>query len=156
MHFKGPLSDFTAQDLSEYPLLRYSAQEWEFHFRRSGDLNHDDLVIPMVRKFFLTKDYSFVNWLVVPFHPHYGNHQHMEERLNDGGELGLEGRLYHASRLGLVDICQLLLEQGMRADPSTKSTTGFVKSLSTPLQVAAYRGNEAVVRLLLDHGANIN
>lgn len=80
----------------------------------------------------------------------------MEERVDDGEDFKSESRLYHASRLGLLDICKTLLEQGTSPDPPTKSTTGMVKSLSTPLQVAAYKGYEDVFRSLLDHGANVN
>ena len=156
MHFKEPLNESTALYLSEYPLLRYSAQEWEYHVIRSGDLDHGYRMSPVLKEFFLSKDSSFSNWLDGPFRSYYGNFQQMEERADDGEDLRMEGRLYHASRLGLSDVCKILLEQGVKADHPTKSTTGLVRSLSTPLQIAARKGNEAVVRLLLDHGANVN
>ena len=156
MHFKDPLNESTALYLSEYPLLRYSAQAWEFHVTRSADLNHDYRMSSVLKEFFLSQDYSFVNWLDGLFSPYYGNFQEMEEKADDGQDLRLEGRLYHASRLGLHDICKILLEQGAKADPPTKSATGLVKNLSTPLQIAAHKGHEPVVRLLLDHGANFN
>ena len=156
MHFKEPLNESTALSLSEYPLLRYSAQEWEYHVIRSGDLDHGYRMSPILKEFFLSKDSSFSNWLDGPFRSYYGNFQQMEERADGGSDLRMEGRLYHASRLGLLDVCKTLLEQGVKADPPTKSTTGLVRSLSTPLQIAAHKGNEAVVRLLLDHGANVN
>ena len=156
MHFKEPLNESTALYLSEYPLLRYSAQEWEYHVTRSGDLCHDHRMSPILKDFFLSKDSSFSNWLDGPFSSYYGNFQQMEERADHGEDLRMEGRLYHASRLGLVDVCKILLEQGVKADPPTKSATGLVRSLSTPLQIAAHKGNEAVVRLLLDHGANVD
>ena len=156
MHFKQSLSDSTAEELSEYPLLRYSAQEWEHHVTDSGVLSRDTRINSVLKEFFLAQNFSFANWLVVPFGPYYGKLQHMEERLDDGEAFKSEGRLYHASRLGLLDICKALLDQGTSPDPPTKSTTGMVKALSTPLQVAAYKGYEDVVRLLLDHGANVN
>ena len=156
LHFKEPLNDSTALYLSEYPLLRYSAQEWEFHVIRSRDLSHDHQMNSVLNEFFLTQNFSFANWLDGPFGPYYGNFQQIEERVVDGGDLRLEGRLYHASRLGLLDVCKLLLEQGVSVDPPNNSTTGLVRSLSTPFQIAAHQGNEAVVRLLLDHGANVN
>ncbi len=156
MHFKDPLSDSTIGDLSKYPLLRYSAQEWESHLTNSRDLSRDALFNSFLKEFFLAKDFSFNNWLVMPFSPYHSNVQREEKNNGEGEDLNLEGRLYHASRLGLLDICKNLLEQGVSADPLTKSNTGLVKSLSTPLQIAAYKGYEAVVRLLLDHRADVN
>lgn len=156
MHFEKPLSDSTAEYLCRYPLLRYCAQEWEFHIAGSADLKRDASFKSVLNQFFLAQNASFANWLDVPFGPFHGDIQYLEETEDDGGDLRLEARLYHASRLGLVDICEVLLEQGVRADPPTQSTTGLVKALSTPLQIAAHKGHETTVRLLLDHGANIN
>ena len=156
MHFKEPLNESTALYLSEYPLLRYSAQEWEYHVIRSGDLDHGHRMSPVLKDFFLCKDSAFSNWLDGPFSSYHGSFQQMEGRADDDEELSMEGRLYHASRLGLQDVCKILLEQGVKADPPTRSTTGLVRSLSTPLQIASHKGNEAVVRLLIDQGANVN
>ena len=93
LHFKEPLNDSTALYLSEYPLLRYSAQEWEFHVTRSRDLSHDHQMNSVLKEFFLTQNFSFANWLDGPFGPYYGIFQRIEERIVDGGDLRLEGRL---------------------------------------------------------------
>ena len=156
MHLMKPPNEFTANCLSEYPLLRYSAQEWESHLKESGGLIPGTLLDHTLKKFFLASDFTFNNWLVMSFDSYPGSVQRIEEKVDDVLDLNLEGRLYHASRLGLHDICKVLLRQGVSADPPTKSNTGFVKNLSTPLQIAAFNGYEAIVRLLLDHGANIN
>lgn len=156
MHFKEPSNDSTDQYLSEYPLLRYSAQEWEFHVTRSGDVNHDHRMAFMLKEFFLSQDHSFANWLDGRFGPYSGDLDQTEEGADGDGNLRLEGRLYCASKLGLLDICKTLLERGVKVDPSPKSMTGLVKSLSTPLQISAYMGHDAIVRLLLDHDANVN
>lgn len=156
MHFKEPSNNSTELYLSEYPLLRYSAQEWEFHVTRSGDVNLDHHMTSVLKEFFLSQDHAFTNWLDGQFGPYSGDFHQMEEGADGGGNLRFEGRLYHASKLGLLDICKILLERGVKTDPSTKSTTGLVKDLSTPLQISAYMGHEAIVRLLLDHNANVN
>ena len=156
MHFKQPLGDATAGYLSEYPLLRYSAQQWESHVANSGDSSSDGRITSVLKEFFLTQNYCFPNWLLLPFGSVHGTYQYMEGGVDDGGHFKFGERLFHASRLGLVEICRILLEQRISADPPTMSKNGPVKSLSTPLQIAAYKGHEALVRLLLDHGAKVN
>ena len=155
MHFKQPFSDaeFEFEYLSEYPLLRYSAQHWESHVARSGDLTSDIRTTSVLKGFFLTQDYCFANWLDLGIGRSY---HYMEGVVDEGEHLKLGERLFHASRLGLLDICKIFLEQGTGADPPTMSNIGLVKSLSTPLQIAAYKGHDAVIRLLLDYGAKVN
>ena len=156
MHFKQPLGDATAEYLSAYPLLRYSAQQWESHVANSGDSSNDSRITSVLKEFFLTQNFCFPNWLMLPFGSVHGTYQHMEGAVDEGGHLKFGERLFHASRLGLLEICKSLLDQRISADPPTMSKNGPVKSLSTPLQIAAYKGHEALVRLLLDHGAKVN
>jgi ankyrin repeat protein len=58
--------------------------------------------------------------------------------------------LYYASCLGLFDICQDILG---RAPEATNAPGGFC---GNALQVASVEGNEAIVRLLLEKGAEVN
>ena len=55
--------------------------------------------------------------------------------------------LYLASRNGYIDICNYLLQKGAKLNET--QNTG-----STPLHGASYYGNELVVQLLLQYGAN--
>ena len=156
MHFKQPFSDAEFEYLSEYPLLRYSAQQWESHVASSGDLISDIRTTSVLKGFFLTQNYCFANWLNLPIGLIRGNYHYMEGVVDEGEHLKLGERLFHASRLGLLDICKIFLEQATGADPPAMSNNGLVKSLSTPLQIATYKGHDAVVRLLLDYGAKVN
>ena len=156
LHFKQPLGDATAEYLSEFPLLRYSAQQWESHVASSGDLSSDSRITSVLKEFFLAQNFCFPNSLILPFGSVHGAYQYMEGGVDEGEPLKFGERLFHASRLGLLEICKILLEQRISADPPTMSKTRPVKSLSTPLQIAAYKGHETLVRLLLDHGANVN
>ncbi|XP_014671481.1 PREDICTED: ankyrin-1-like [Priapulus caudatus] len=58
--------------------------------------------------------------------------------------------LYHAACLVRMDIGRLLLEAG--ADPNVAKTN----SRAMPLMMAVNKGDEAVVRMLLSHGADAN
>ncbi|KAM0805871.1 hypothetical protein BDR22DRAFT_958912 [Usnea florida] len=156
LHFKQPLEDATAEYLSQYPLLRYSAQQWESHVANSGDSSSDSRMTSVLKDFFLTQNFCFPNWLILPFASVHGTYQCVQGGVDEGGHLKFGQRLFHASRLGLLEICKVLLEQGISADPPTMSENGPVKSLSTPLQIVAHRGHETLVRLLLDNGAKVN
>lgn len=142
VHFEQPFCDLVSRYMAEYPLLRYSASEWDVHLSSSGYLNRDTCIDLVLKEFFLSDNSSFANWKLIP----------------QLGQYNLRKRspLYYASRSGLLDIGKNLLEQGVSIDGRTKSTTRLFNSRDTPLFAAAIFGHETVVSLLLDHIANVS
>ncbi|KAL8789300.1 MAG: hypothetical protein Q9213_001223 [Squamulea squamosa] len=93
--------------------------------------------------------------------------------LQGGGKSGrpgwrLEVAMEEAARFGYLDCLKGLIDAGADlnkavrfmlekgANPNITGGKIWLGNVSTPLQMAAYRGNLAVVNLLLEHGANPN
>ncbi|OCK94699.1 uncharacterized protein K441DRAFT_635992, partial [Cenococcum geophilum 1.58] len=72
----------------------------------------------------------------------------VQRNVSDGYNQGFPNnvaRLRTAASIGLINVVQLLLQQGVDADAQDKDGL-------TPLALAAANGHEAVARLLLEHG----
>ena len=72
------------------------------------------------------------------------------ERAYAGALEGMDGVLFGAARDGDLGLVQKLLQRGVNPDDTTGSKYG-----NTPLMAASEKGHVAIVRALLDAGANV-
>jgi len=137
-------------DLKEmFPLLYYASRFWSDHLHRAEVGN------------FREPEYSLVKQLFDPafhytFYQIWSNSmdtqlEYYANRVSAFDDITSEAayRMYHASFLGLTQVVQWLLQQG--ADVNAASGAGYCY----PLSAAAAAGHEAIVRLLLNFGAEI-
>jgi ankyrin repeat protein len=121
------------------PLSRYAARKWMDH-AQSDTHGESDSLHRLVMALFQPRDPMYKNWvrLYATYH------------LLDNPEENIPSPLYYSSSAGLERTCQDLLRAGWDVNAQKD------KEYGTALQVAAYRGHEGVVRLLLDNGADVN
>ena len=129
------------------PLLRYAAEYWFQHVQERSnvehramtqeDLNVEDLVI----KLFDTSITVFRNWLAI-YDPNTGR--------GSNGPIGSgPSPIYYAALLGLCTTTRRLLNLGYNINVHGGR-------YGTALVVAASQGDEAMVRLLVNQGADVN
>ena len=129
------------------PLLKYAAEFWFEHARGYGDDNgkcpqNDDLLTKQFAiRLFHASVAVFQNWLTV-YDP---NIKRGANRLRGSGP----SPLYYAALLGLMEPTQALLDFGY----DVNSLGG---KYGTALVAAASRGDEKMVQLLVNRGANVN
>jgi ankyrin repeat protein len=130
--------------LQAFPLLSYAVLHWPEHARYSDNLAEDifDLSIPFYKKNSLVRE----AWLTTYW------------AAKEYGSAPSSFSLLHlASFFGLVPLTRKLLKKGWKSTLKLYSHVDKRDSLSwTPLSYAAYNGHEAVVRLLLEHKADVN
>ncbi|CAD6586135.1 MAG: hypothetical protein ASARMPRED_002451 [Alectoria sarmentosa] len=151
MYFDKPLSDPVAAYLYEYPLLWYSAREWDIHVARVLNMNHGVHIDSVLRDFFLSENSACINCLLVSKPLLYDPPE--RQRVGDYTDFGRRICLYYASRLGLLKICKTLLEQGMRAGHRTSDD--LLDTVITPSGIAVLNAHEAAVQLLLNHDTDV-
>jgi ankyrin repeat protein len=117
--------------IPEFPFAEYAAQSWLYHASIAGDSQG-----------------STFNWICKSFtHDRFAG---CWWRLNYGHECQSSIlALYRASAYGLHRSVEHLLEAG--ADPND-----YTESYRTALQCACGSGSIEIVRLLIDHGADLN
>ncbi|KAI4225662.1 MAG: hypothetical protein L6R36_003742 [Xanthoria steineri] len=139
-------NDENSQDPNP-PLARYAAEFWFVHFRKFGSCAHDTSVFrPLLERLFVSSPGAFQNWLLcydVNIRRGHGLPV-MARRLDSA-----PGPIYYAAFLGLEEPTQLLLASGV--DPNA-----YAGWYGTPLVAAASQGHEAIVKMLLDQGAEVD
>lgn len=123
-------------DCEVFPLVEYAAQSWHRHsqLQQGGDHNREFA--------FLQLDKARADWL---------KFDNPDDNFGRSGNErpGATSSLYCASLLGLEGVVSDLLRSGVDANIQG-GPHGF------PLIVASRQGHNEVVKLLLDHGADIN
>jgi ankyrin repeat protein len=136
--------NITSDTLQTFPLIEYAAQHWIGHAQfENVSQNLED---GMKRLFHPGKPHLSVwLWIYDPQTPFRGQDERKERPLRPSGT-----PLHYAVICGLPTIVKFLV-----VDHSQDvNALGFDANL-TPLHLASDRGNVAVARALLEHGANV-
>ncbi|KAL8855435.1 MAG: hypothetical protein Q9178_007924 [Gyalolechia marmorata] len=129
------------------PLVRYAAEFWFEHFRKFESCTHDTSAFrTFLERLFVSSPGAFQNWLLwydVNIRRGHGLPA-MARRLDSA-----PSPLYYAAFLGLEDPVRLLLA-------SSVDINAYGGRYGTALIAAASQGHESIVKLLLDHGAEVD
>lgn len=128
------------EDVTTFPLLLYSCQQWPAHFIRSKGKERE-YAVPLIYQL-LWREENLEAWLRV-----YAPDQPRKQLFDIPDEIGCP--LHYAAFLGLPDIVDRLLKAGV--DVNSKTDSGV-----TPWHYAAAQGNGRIVIALIEHGADIN
>ena len=168
-----------AQYMEKYPLSRYAAEYWPYHYKAINNVANQSLLDDLVYELVRGDRKHFLNWLWL-FDPdrnslntiHSRNPSDPDTLKEKDPDISKEkdpdiskkkdpdtlkekvkhlypSPLYYMSLLGLEGIVQRLLDHG--ADVNE-----IVGVCGNPLQAASFKGHEEVVRLLLAKGADVN
>lgn len=146
LHHFGRPGSLSERSFDEFPLLKYAAQFWPIHVRKSGSAHraNKNLQLLMTSIFDPTQGEHYFNWLRVYNHDYMGQPGKLKDRAED-----LPPPLYLASHLNLIYSARKLLNDGIDVNLQGGEN-------GTALAAASFRGHEEVVELLLDAGANVN
>ena len=133
------LLQFDIPESVNYPdrsLMDYAATNWIFHTRSSGDDKSQELFLSGLMMRLLTPDKpAFVEW--VKIYDPQNAFKHLPP-------------LYYACKAGLIGVTLSLLKNEVDANTWKEGKYGHV------LQVASNEGHEAIAKLLIDNGADVN
>jgi ankyrin repeat protein len=135
----SPLIEDSTQFVT-FPLLKYASAYWYMHFSLVP-LEQQQLLNPLAMRLLLN-DSALRCWLQIhtPLHTSIIRFRRLKQ---------VESPLVYASDMGLYSVTRQLLADG--CDPNKSCRDG-----ETPLHLAARRGHENVLVLLLEYGAKIN
>ena len=135
----------TSQNLSEFPLTEYAAENWFEHARFEGVSQH--VVEGMKQLFDRTKPHlSIWLWIHDPTVPSWKRRERAEEPSPPSGT-----PLHYAAFCGLQDIAENLAIEHPEDVNSQSIDDG-----SSPLHLASRRRHIDIVRMLIDRGADVS
>ena len=141
LQFDDDSLPLTLAMLDSMPLAQYAAEHWIDHAKSGG---MDSSVLQLILHLFTLESTPFQNWIrihdidIPPWH--YGS---MKLEKKD-----FCSPLYYSSLAGMQEASDCLLQI---ENPNAKGGR-----LGNPLQAASYMHNEAIVKLLLENGAEVN
>ncbi|KAH0839209.1 ankyrin repeat protein [Fonsecaea pedrosoi] len=126
--------------LSNFPLLRYAAQNWTFHVQSSGA---EAELVPLIRRLMTTRSNpKFLFWLqVVLFDSWHGY-------VPPNTDIEAARPLYYAASYGLTETVRSLANAGANLNERAGRFGG------TALHAAVWRKRPEVIDILLDAGAD--
>ena len=155
------ISELNENVLEKYPLAHFAATYWFDHYRnmRKSAPEVEHLVLRLFQR-----KISFTNWVkLYDVDKSWKKDKDFHRSLND-----IADPIYYASLLGLDQVLQSLISawQFKSNNISTKLSTLNLEvskiinaqggEYGNALQAASVNGHEAIVQLLLNHGADIN
>ena len=121
---------------ADFSLMEYAAKNWIFHVQSSNDDESQESSLSGLMIKLLTPDNAaFVNWIEI-YDP-----ENAPEHLPP---------LYYTCKAGLIKVTLSLLKNGVDLNTWIKGNYGHV------LQVASSEGQEAIAKLLIENGADVN
>jgi len=157
LHFDEPTS-LTLDNIHEFPLVEYAARYWTQHVKEVEKETHESKAQELCMKLLSLQHTAYFIWLRLLYsRKSWGEYCTIA--------VPVLPPLYFSSLNGLIVATKILLEAG--ADVNNTQAKEYDNKIladieaqdeayGNALQAASSRGHEAVVRLLLDAGANVN
>ncbi|KAK3989426.1 ankyrin repeat-containing domain protein [Cladorrhinum sp. PSN332] len=139
--------------LPKYPLFQYAASSWHVHMQEAAEECKQDLAKLAVT---FLRSPALSHWLRIyksrlcgTYLPTWQLWDFDYGEGDDQDELETSAPLFYASTLGLVEMARMLLVEDKAQINSP------LYNIRSCLPIAAYNGFDAVVKLLIDHGADL-
>jgi hypothetical protein len=136
----------TEDDLGRYALCEYAAQYWLDHLEKVALESWTISVTNRAKRVFVTQSQSLLN--MVRIGSYYDGELESDWEMTPNK---LESPIFYAASIGAFQLVSLLIRDG--ADVNEVSPAA---SHDTVLQEAIFRHRKAIIKLLLEHGADVN
>lgn len=134
----------TYQEAKRFALWKYAGRYWVHHLEQVPRASWTSFASEMALKALAPSSQSLLNMVRI-FDPESGESANWKRSFS-----GLAAPLYYMDGFGAIQLTELLLDNGVNIDEFSSGMCGFA------LQIAAANGNESLMQLLLDRGADIN